>query len=1046
MGFSQNAIAFYLQVEDTLSPTLVKAEKSYGKFVKKLDSWNTKAFQSASKGFAGISKIIGGAMSGLSMPKSRSNMRVTVEFSKASQKLTGTNVARAVAIALRKASFAGQKGALKIPRFASGGIVGGKTPSNPGPPKDNIQALVSEGERIMSAKDSNAADAALGKMRNAKGQFLPKGSNKEIDGISRAFDGLTASLEDMADAQEMGLDPKDPAKYAAQLEKVTAVQKHYFAQVQKMEKHQQAKHIPRMKEMNRQLELLKANAGKAKGPLETLLTKVLGPARFLAISNALENVQENFLDISQASNNLADTFELGKAAEGLVTNLLQANRVMRLSSEELGQLRDRLLDNMKVVPLAVRDINTMTEAFQSLIEGGMAREDAEQLNITVGLLAESASMAADEIAPLAIMLRKNMGMSLSDSQAAMATWSAQAAAAGIPVALLTDSMDELMTMNAATFASMGPEQSGKILKSMSALVAGAEATLKGGGADMATLLSDLSGTDAELVAAQDIAFGASRETLRMALESGTVSLRGFGKQSAETAAVLGQSFGKTPKMMQFLTADTHKANAAITRAGKASVTAGDSTKYLSKVIWDTRTTFQKFQGAIGNALGGAFPDLLQFFKDLNPLVILSTGYLLQQFKVFSMLGKLGPVLGRLLVPLTSGKVAAGMGTGLGAGLAALGKAAAAAVAPIAWIAAGLAVAVGLIVYFRKEIGAFLSGVWAGFVDAMEPLKKELQPAIEALTEVFGYLFGALSDGAQSSTPTLEWLIAAGRDLGSVLATIVKVPLTLLILGFKYLVGVGEVLAKLLSGDLTGASETFDAMLAGMWETLKNMLGLDKVFAFWGEVFSDVGVIIGGVWDTVLAKATEFGSYILGTPGRVIDAFAMVGTFIANAMGLAVDAVAAKFTAMIDWAKDKWDGVKAFFGFEDTPAPAILAGVVDAVPAFASGGLVTGGRGGVDDVLALLSRGEMVVPAATTAKLSAEASNPLVSYPMLSRASIDTVSTPGMSGDNRVVEILDAILATMKDQVAATRANVPIPGSTPSRGGSPLGRSMATGGF
>lgn len=950
MSFSNNAIGFYLQVEDSLSPSLVKAEKNYGKFVKKLDAWNTKAFQSASRGFAGVAKAVMGGTKGASVG-GRGGMKIVVDFNKTSTKALGMSVARAVASALRKATFGSKNAKVAIPRFSKGGVVGGGA----GPKVDDQLALLAKGERILSTPDYKTIEDQIGQFRNAAGKFSKVPA--EMENVHKVFDSLAASVGDLADASEVGLAPEAPAKYAAQMEKLTAVQKIFFAQVQAASPAMQKKLVPVLKAMNGQIAALRQNAVKAKAPLEGLFSKILGPVRFLAISAAMKNLGENFQGISSAAENAAGALGLDKAADGLITNFQQMNTVLGLSPEKLNEFRASFVALGAPLRLALRDLGGMSEATQQLVEAGVGKDLALGLTTGVYLLAKASNVAKDSLADLGSVLAKDLHMSVGDVNASFATLAARASEAGMPAQLLVDSMKEVTESNRAFFAGMSGAEAKTATDSMMAIIASAEKNSKGLGAVMTDVLGTLS--DPEKFKELGAIFEGGEAGLKKALTSGDLStvFSSFSAMTAEQMQTASTALKVPLHLFSKLATEGSALNTSTKAMGDVSISAAEAFKELERRAYENMTTFQKLTSSMSNAVTNTFPGVIQFFADLNPLTILSTALLLREFGVLSLLAK-------IKMP-TFGKAAAGAAT--------------------------------------DSIGSMLGG----------------KKAAAGAETVLGKVGKILTKMLPGTTAFVGVIITATASLWAFLVPLLIAAAPFLLLGAAI------------------------ALVAGLIYYFRNelyaLLDLGQVFEFWGEIWDALVPKLAAGFEWVMEKAAAFWAFLTGLPATLGAAFSGVHTIITDAFGSAIDWVTAKFTGLFSWFSDKWEGFKGLFGGSDTPAPgAGLTGM-------ARGGFVTGGSGHqIDDVLALLAKGEMVVPAATTARLSEQATNPISSYPMMNRDAVNRVSTPGMSGDSRAVEVLDAILVVMKSQLEATRSNASV-NSYPSRaGGSALGRKMATG--
>ncbi len=207
MSFSQNAIGFYLEIEDRLTPTLGKAKKGYEDFTKSLDTANRRALATADKAlktlgktaslFAGLSttavKEYDAALAAIQRRIKPIRQPVELIFSSSGRGKSplGDMVAQSVSEALGHASFRmhaaipnrrsrgfdnsnlsqrfqktmqppDYTGKFEVQKFAEGGRV--KRPAGVAPGKDNIPVLAKENELIINRRSENFIAESLKKI------------------------------------------------------------------------------------------------------------------------------------------------------------------------------------------------------------------------------------------------------------------------------------------------------------------------------------------------------------------------------------------------------------------------------------------------------------------------------------------------------------------------------------------------------------------------------------------------------------------------------------------------------------------------------------------------------------------------------------------------------------------------------------------------------------------------------------------------------------------------------------------------------------------
>lgn len=240
MAFSDDAIGFYLQLEDQLSPALATASTNYEHFTREIDKFNKIVYKSASKGLGAVAdlvnqigdlpgSIVAGYKDALKLvgdvaKKKAIKQKVVIEIDSKSNAAIGKSVAQAVVKALKdakirlSASFPLKKSAKfdtsvtltaayksmtqppdmvgmfqGLPRFAEGGMVEGPA-SKKG--VDDVLAMVAPGEMVVPADVVDELKSAAAKMLGAKGDVLLDA--KTVGHMKSLVEGM----EDFADAED----------------------------------------------------------------------------------------------------------------------------------------------------------------------------------------------------------------------------------------------------------------------------------------------------------------------------------------------------------------------------------------------------------------------------------------------------------------------------------------------------------------------------------------------------------------------------------------------------------------------------------------------------------------------------------------------------------------------------------------------------------------------------------------------------------------------------------------------------------------------------
>lgn len=181
-SFAANAVGFYLQLEDQLSPALISAESKYSSFTKKLTAWNAKAVTALNKGMSAVTQFVEqlGDLDAqfdkvMKVPLTK---KVKLMFDAKEAASFGKNVSQAVAKVLSKVKFnivskGGKSGGMtgtitNLPRFAKGGFVGPPPAGGFDPGSGDNQIIAAKtGELVQTADQANTMSGAVASMANS---------------------------------------------------------------------------------------------------------------------------------------------------------------------------------------------------------------------------------------------------------------------------------------------------------------------------------------------------------------------------------------------------------------------------------------------------------------------------------------------------------------------------------------------------------------------------------------------------------------------------------------------------------------------------------------------------------------------------------------------------------------------------------------------------------------------------------------------------------------------------------------------------------------
>jgi hypothetical protein len=749
------AIKYALTLEDTMSPALSKAEKGYTRFTKSIDRLNAKTEKSISRTFGKLTAMVGEftsaaekatqAVSAKGVSKRggladqvaqgvakalrglKIRLSATVPSKKSAKFDSSVNLSRMYKNMPQPPDLVGLLEAARAPKFAKGGLVGGTGG------KDKVPALLTAGEWVLTKDQTKDMLKSAGALRDASGAFT---SGAGVGNVVKEMKVLTIQADKLREAAESGMDPKAVKDYERVVERLTIAEKKLVRETSKLSRESKIRLAPALKQVRQETEAVTKAAPKAQTAMSKWLKTIASSSAFLAIHTAMKTIQEDFLEIRAAAQEAVGEFGVDTAAEGLVTNFQQMNRVLGLSAEGLGKLRDEFVENSKVLPLSIRDLGMMSEAMQDLVEMGAGSELAMKLTPAIQAFAQSTGVASEQVRELSYFMANRLRMGAEGAGDALAFMDSVSKRLGVSAGAVSTAVHDAYENNEALFQSMGPENARKALDTMARVAAAGESTTKGFGEAVTNILARAAtGTDAEALTAASLMGISGMEEARRALQTGDVKLDTRGLAGMDPAALskIAEAAGMSRQEFTAAALRADEFNSKLAKTADVSIEAGKGVEAMAKFADENKTTFQWLRDSFGNLISSTFPDVLAFFKDLNPLVIISWIYLGSKLlpvlkSLWGTLGKLKPALNVVRVGFTWIARAAGFVVG---GVTAVAAAIAGAVAAVAYL--------GYVIYKH----------WSAMPEIIDEAWVQIKNAVGVAAEWWGRLFTGLFDGIKA---------------------------------------------------------------------------------------------------------------------------------------------------------------------------------------------------------------------------------------------------------------------------------------------------------
>lgn len=710
MAFSDNAIGFYLEMEDsTFSDTLRSAEASYARYVKSLEKWNTRAFKSATSGLARVEELVG-AMQEMperaiaSMKRASQTIgkalkpftqKVNLEFTLTSKRTFSKIVGEAIAEALldtRMRLTEGRRmkkipdivGRFDLPHFEEGGIVKG-----PNKAMDSVLAMLKPGEMVLPADVTKGLTEVAGKLRDAQGKFV---TTRPLAQTLSDVANLSTALKQVKDLMAAGLaSPDDIARYnkgiALLAENVQSLDK----QTTNLGYDTKVRLAPALLHVKEQLKEFRTEGEESGTVFERLLHKILGPSRFLALHKALSDVSDVWGGIKEAGVGVFDKLggeEIGSA----IDNLNKMNAFLGMSRDQLREVKTAAFDAAAGLGSAV-SVDQLTAAMADLAEQGV-KDTKVMLALakTTSLAAEGMNVSADAADKFGFEVTQSLGLSneqLSGMLANMGKLSDVTSGFNVSAQeLFTETAADVGQMGAA-LRQMSKEDAERSIESMNRLGAVMHTQFIDGAGDIRqTLAKAFEGGPENVQAMQQASLltGKTVDQLRESLKSGDIGgiFDGIAQRveglSTDSLRALSEQVGVSTADLQKFGDGVDKINLGLTKSDTLLVENSASMGVLQERATNNKTAFQQWATAVGNNVsnfelfGVKMGEVLDLTKEFNISQLASIAYLgkvgIEAIGTGIKLAKnLGGVVGNLAGQMTGLSTAATGGGGVGIGSA-----------------------------------------------------------------------------------------------------------------------------------------------------------------------------------------------------------------------------------------------------------------------------------------------------------------------------------------------------------------------------------------
>lgn len=556
MALSDNAIGFFLEAEDvSLSKTLKTAATNYEKYTKALEDYNERAFKSTQSGMGSVKQLLksvsdlpsaveksmkkasGTIEKGLRPITQKVDLAISVGSATKLKKIFGQAVADAMSGAnIRMTSAMPQKrmamfqrgvglraqysdvvqppdmkGKIRpLKKFAKGGVVEGPAGI------DKILALLTKDEMVLPADVSkDLQKAAGGRLKTAGGKFA---SAKELGEMVAGVTNLSDALEKMKGGLEAGVGTEqDMEAYQKGVAELTDRVANLADAQSDLSFTTKVRLGPVIMQTTKRLEEFGDQVDETGTKSENLLSKILGPARFLAISKGVETLQEGFKSLTTGASNAFSTIggdEIGSFFE----EIKPVNKVLQLSRKEFREFR---LEYAAAADAAGAELNAAGASANALVDAGVRGKDQlMRLGPLITNMAVSSKIGVDKLAESAFLLEGAYKLSTDEVAALFNDMRKFGATAAISTEALFEGLTDNLKGMSSVLLSQTEEDRVMILSNQARLSAALSDNWQDSGNKISGIITDALSGDADAISQAAKLFGKAPEQLLDALKTG----------------------------------------------------------------------------------------------------------------------------------------------------------------------------------------------------------------------------------------------------------------------------------------------------------------------------------------------------------------------------------------------------------------------------------------------------------------------------------------------------------------------------------------------
>lgn len=289
------------------------------------------------------------------------------------------------------------------------------------------------------------------------------------------------------------------------------------------------------------------------------------------------------------------------------------------------------------------------------------------------------------------------------------------------------------------------------------------------------------------------------------------------------------------------------------------------------------------------------------------------------------------------------------------------------VAAIAALVAGAVLAYQKVDWFRSAVDAAWSAIssvisWA-WDTVIKPIMDNWQVALAVLMGPIGLLGYVVKENWDKIAGAVSWAWnSVVKPIWDAIVGHVKTMVGV----FQFLWGVAGNVWSSISGAVSSAWGVLGSVFSWIGNAVQTYVvaHFNIVKSVASTVWGAVSGAVQGAWNTI---SSIFG-WIRGAAQGVIDSFWNIKDGIGSAFSTLAGMIKGPFESAFNSIKSLWNSTVGGFGFEVPGWVPGVGGKSFNIPNMHTGGIVPGRPG--EEVLRILEAGELVVPAATVASMSA----------------------------------------------------------------------------